>query len=51
MHNSGQEEIFTDCAEGIAKSVVEGFNGTIMCYGQTGGGKTFTMNGSTPNYK
>jgi kinesin family protein 6/9 len=22
-----------------------------MCYGQTGAGKTFTMNGSTPNYK
>ena len=22
-----------------------------MCYGQTGAGKTFTMNGSTPNFK
>jgi kinesin family member 6/9 len=22
-----------------------------MCYGQTGAGKTFTMNGATPNFK
>lgn len=25
--------------------------GTIMCYGQTGAGKTFTMTGATENYK
>ena len=31
--------------------MAQGYNGTIMCYGQTGAGKTFTMNGSTPNYK
>jgi len=51
MHNASQEDVFTYCAEGIVKSVVEGYNGTIMCYGQTGAGKTFTMNGSTPNFK
>jgi kinesin family protein 6/9 len=29
------------------KSVVEGYNGTVLVYGQTGAGKTFTMSGST----
>ena len=43
--------MFTFCAEDIVKSVTLGYNGTVMCYGQTGAGKTFTMNGSTPNYK
>ena len=43
--------MFNYCAEDIVKSVVTGFNGTVLCYGQTGAGKTFTMNGSTPNFK
>ena len=51
MHNSSQEDIFTFCAQDIVKQVVNGYNGTIMCYGQTGAGKTFTMNGSTTNFK
>ncbi|KAH0504147.1 Kinesin-like protein KIF9, partial [Microtus ochrogaster] len=29
----------------------EMFAGTIMCYGQTGAGKTYTMTGATENYK
>jgi kinesin family protein 6/9 len=33
------------------KSVVDGFNGTVLVYGQTGAGKTFTMSGSVQNYK
>jgi kinesin family protein 6/9 len=32
-------------------SVVQGYNGTILCYGQTGAGKTFTMSGSSTEYK
>ena len=51
MHNASQEDVFTYCTEDIVKSVVNGYNGTVMCYGQTGAGKTFTMNGSTPNFK
>lgn len=27
------------------------FLGTILCYGQTGAGKTFTMTGATENYQ
>ena len=39
------------CAKEITSSVVEGYNGTVMCYGQTGAGKTFTIGGSSQNYK
>ena len=31
--------------------VIPSHNSTIMCYGQTAAGKTFTMTGSTSNYK
>ena len=40
-----QEQIYVDCAYQIVDSVLEGYNGTIFAYGQTGTGKTFTMSG------
>ncbi len=43
--NSKQSDIYEDCAYGIVESVIEGYNGTIFAYGQTGTGKTFTMEG------
>ena len=51
MHNASQEDVFEYCARDIVASVAEGYNGTVLCYGQTGAGKTFTMSGSTQNYK
>ena len=44
---STQEEIYADIFHPLVDSVLEGFNGTIFAYGQTGTGKTFTMEGST----
>lgn len=38
-----QESIFDDSALPIIQSVLEGYNGTIFAYGQTGTGKTHTM--------
>ena len=35
----------------VTKSCFEMFAGTIMCYGQTGAGKTYTMTGTTENYQ
>ena len=35
----------------VTKMCSEMFAGTIMCYGQTGAGKTYTMTGATENYK
>ena len=43
--NSTQKQVYEQCASGIVASVLEGYNGTIFAYGQTGTGKTFTMEG------
>ncbi|KAJ3032119.1 UNVERIFIED_CONTAM: Kinesin-like protein kif9 [Siphonaria sp. JEL0065] len=51
LHNASQEKVYDDCGLPIIKSVMEGYHGTIMAYGQTGAGKTFTMTGATENYK
>lgn len=40
-----QEEIFENTARAIVGNVLEGYNGTIFAYGQTGTGKTHTMEG------
>ena len=41
----GQNFIYEQTAFNLVESVVEGYNGTIFAYGQTGCGKTFTMMG------
>ena len=40
-----QDEIYSRVAQPVVNSVIEGYNGTIFSYGQTGTGKTFTMIG------
>ena len=40
-----QEDIYNRCASNIIENVLEGYNGTIFAYGQTGTGKTHTMTG------
>ena len=37
--------MFESSARNIVSGVLEGYNGTILAYGQTGAGKTFTMEG------
>lgn len=50
---SKQTDVYNDAARAIVESVIEGYNGTIFAYGQTGTGKTFTMEGmrSEPNLR
>ncbi|KAL9191567.1 hypothetical protein ACHAXT_001273 [Thalassiosira profunda] len=43
---SSQRHIYDVCAAPVVKSVLEGFNGTVFCYGQTGAGKTHTLEGA-----
>ena len=43
--------MFELTAKGIIQQVIEGYSGTVLCYGQTGAGKTFTMGGSQMDYK
>ncbi|XP_017277100.1 kinesin-like protein KIF3B [Kryptolebias marmoratus] len=42
---SKQSDIYDDAVRPLVDSVLQGFNGTIFAYGQTGTGKTFTMQG------
>ncbi|KAF5399687.1 Kinesin family member 3A [Paragonimus heterotremus] len=42
---SKQTDIYNKVARPIVEKVLEGYNGTIFAYGQTGTGKTFTMEG------
>lgn len=38
-------DLFYESFRDLVDSVLNGFNGTIFAYGQTGTGKTFTMEG------
>jgi len=42
---STQSEVYENTARDSVMSVLEGYNSTILAYGQTGTGKTYTMEG------
>jgi hypothetical protein len=42
---SAQEDVYQSAAYDIVQDVLEGYNGTILAYGQTSTGKTYTMLG------
>jgi hypothetical protein len=41
-----QEEVYDQVARPIIDGVLDGYNGTLFAYGQTGTGKTYTMMGN-----
>ena len=43
--DSTQRQVYDEGGFGLVESVLEGYNGTIFAYGQTGCGKTHTMIG------
>ncbi|XP_058062945.1 osmotic avoidance abnormal protein 3 [Anopheles bellator] len=43
------ENIYSDICYSLVESVLEGYNATIFAYGQTGCGKSHTMQGTTYN--
>jgi len=43
--DSTQEDVYDSTAKSATCSVLEGYNATILAYGQTGTGKTHTMEG------
>ena len=45
--DSTQLELYLNTAKPSIKSLLEGYNSTIIAYGQTGTGKTYTMEGFT----
>lgn len=38
------------CASDLIGRVLDGYNATVMAFGQTGAGKTYTMTGSSTSY-
>ena len=48
--DSTQEEVYHISAVPAVKSLVDGYNSTIFAYGQTGTGKTYTMEGFIYDY-
>lgn len=42
---SSQKNVFDVAAKDIVKQFLEGYNGTIFAFGQTGAGKTYTIQG------
>lgn len=49
MLSSKQIDLYEETFRSLVDSVLNGFNGTIFAYGQTGTGKTFTMEGVRSN--
>eukprot|EP01084_Bolivina_argentea_P137948 242945_1 len=43
--------VFTKIAQPICDGIIQGYNGTIITYGQSGSGKTYTMMGPENNVK
>ncbi|XP_062297845.1 kinesin-like protein KIF9 [Scomber scombrus] len=51
LQNVSQEEVYAKVCRRVVLGALDGYNGTVMCFGQTGAGKTYTMTGSTESYK
>ena len=49
--NTSQEFVFDITCKDILRSALDGFSGTVIAYGQTGAGKTFTISGTSSDYK
>ena len=42
---ASQRRVYEEAALPIVDGVLRGYNGTVLAYGQTGTGKTYTMSG------
>ncbi|KAM7390240.1 hypothetical protein PAMA_008427 [Pampus argenteus] len=51
LRDVSQEEVYAQVCRPVVLGTLDGYNGTVMCFGQTGAGKTYTMTGSTESYK
>lgn len=49
--DSTQQQVFEQVGYPVLNNIIEGYNGTIMAYGQTSSGKTHTMQGYDLNDK
>jgi hypothetical protein len=47
--DASQADVFQAAVQPIVEDVLNGYNGTIMAYGQTGAGKTYTLSSIAPD--
>jgi chromosomal replication initiation ATPase DnaA len=47
--DSTQEQVYNSTVKPAVKAVLDGYNATVFAYGQTGTGKTHTMQGNPKN--
>ncbi|KAK9853102.1 hypothetical protein WJX84_005315 [Apatococcus fuscideae] len=47
--SAAQADVYNAAVKPIVEDVMAGYNGTIMAYGQTGAGKTFTLSSIQPD--
>ncbi|KAM8882058.1 kinesin-like protein KIF9 isoform 1-T3 [Synchiropus picturatus] len=45
LHNMSQADVYGQVCRRVVAGALSGYNGTVVCFGQTGAGKTFTMTG------
>ncbi|XP_069778200.1 kinesin-like protein KIF9 isoform X1 [Narcine bancroftii] len=51
LHDVPQDVVYDAVSKKAVSSTINGFSSTIMCYGQTGAGKTYTMTGAMEQYE
>lgn len=51
LHDASQEQVYATVGEEAVVAALDGYNSTVMAYGQTGAGKTFTMTGGQGSYQ
>eukprot|EP00038_Savillea_parva_P020125 m.30478 g.30478 ORF g.30478 m.30478 type:complete len:1046 (+) comp4713_c0_seq1:156-3293(+) len=44
-----QQQVYDDLGQGLLDSAMQGYNGALFAYGQTGAGKSYSMTGYGPN--
>lgn len=51
LHNASQDQVYDEVVRELVDQTLQGYNGTLMCYGQTGAGKTYTAVGGQKEYQ
>uniref|UniRef100_A0A6D2VSY3 Kinesin motor domain-containing protein n=1 Tax=Takifugu rubripes TaxID=31033 RepID=A0A6D2VSY3_TAKRU len=41
--SASQDEVYRACIQPMVRSLLDGYNATVFCYGETGSGKTYTI--------
>ena len=49
-HTSTQQQVYSSVVSEVVEDALRGFNCTVFAYGQTGTGKTYTMEGKRTEY-